>query len=258
MQTKVGFCGYSYHRQFFYSQHKDGFPGFLFRLQTEGVCEVVVNGKKINIGKGDLLLVKPGDRYELRIEESFGSGDYHLFCTGLWMEQWWQRSNKPTVSRIGLDENVIALWRHIIVEDRRPSSEGNRELTGYLVQSLCLLLERAVNETNRSSNRPYVVTRMMRYIEEHATSCLKVEDVADYAGLSVSRAVHLFKTHVEKTIIQYALDIRLSVAMDRMKYTSMTLEHIAEECGFGSYPYFHRVFKKKYGVAPGIYRRRSQ
>jgi AraC family transcriptional regulator of arabinose operon len=40
-----------------------------------------------------------------------------------------------------------------------------------------------------------------------------------------------------------------------MKYTSLTLEQIAEDCGFGTYPYFHRVFHKKYGVAPGIYRR---
>jgi AraC-like DNA-binding protein len=36
-----------------------------------------------------------------------------------------------------------------------------------------------------------------------------------------------------------------------MKYTAMTLEHIVEDCGFGSYPYFHRVFHKKYDLAPG-------
>jgi AraC family transcriptional regulator of arabinose operon len=56
-------------------------------------------------------------------------------------------------------------------------------------------------------------------------------------------------------MMEYAQEVRLSAAMERMKYTTMTLEQIAESCGFGAYPYFHKVFKKKYGVAPGAYRR---
>lgn len=95
----------------------------------------------------------------------------------------------------------------------------------------------------------------MRYIEEHATTVFKVEDVAKHAGLSVSRSVHLFKSAVGKTIMEYTQEIRLAAALERMKYTTHTLEQIAEDCGFGTYPYFHRVFKKKYGVAPGMYRR---
>ncbi|WP_245247400.1 helix-turn-helix domain-containing protein [Paenibacillus sp. PvP091] len=42
--------------------------------------------------------------------------------------------------------------------------------------------------------------------------------------------------------------------MERMKYTSITLEQIAESCGFGGYSYFHRVFKEHYGVSSGVYR----
>lgn len=144
-----------------------------------------------------------------------------------------------------------------MIEKRRPETSQNDELTDYLMRSLCLSLERAITETVPSSNRPYTVTRMMRYIEEHATTELKVKDVARHAGLSVSRSVHLFKSSVGNTMIEYAQEIRLSAAIERMKYTSLTLEQIAEDCGFGSYPYFHKVFKKKFGTAPGIYRRQG-
>lgn len=255
MTTKIGFCGYSYHTQRYFSQFKSGYPTYLFRLQTEGFCEVVIKEGKVGIEKGDLLLIKPGDHYELLIEENQNSADYHLICEGSWVDEWWKRSNKPTVSRIDLDEKLISLWRHLIVEVRRPTSEKNNELSDYLVRALCLSLERAITETAPSFNRPYVVTRMMRYIEEHATTTVKVEDVAKHAGLSVSRAVHLFKSSIGKTIIEYTHEIRLSAAIERMKYTTMTLEQIAENCGFGTYPYFHRVFTKKYGVSPGTYRR---
>ena len=40
---------------------------------------------------------------------------------------------------------------------------------------------------------------MLRFIEEHATIGFKVEEVATETGLSVSRAVHLFKETTGKT-----------------------------------------------------------
>ncbi|MBD8069693.1 AraC family transcriptional regulator [Bacillus sp. PS06] len=254
MTTHIGFCGYSYHTARYYSSDKTRMKGYLFRLQTEGHCEIIVNGRKLEVKKGHILLVKPGDFYELRVEADQKSGDYHLFCEGEWVEQWWKRSVKPTLTRINLDEKLLSLWRHIIIEKRRPSSESNTELSDYLLKALCINLERAVNETTSTVTRPPAVTQMMRYIEEHATNPLKVEEVADYAGLSVSRAVHLFKDSLGKTIIEYTQEIRLSTAINQMKYTAMTLEHIAENCGFGTYPYFYKVFKKKFGIAPGAYR----
>ncbi|MFN7252611.1 MAG: AraC family transcriptional regulator [Anaerobacillus sp.] len=258
MSSHIRFCSYSHHTKGYSSQEdKSGLPGYLFRLQTEGDCEIIVNKRKFNIKKGDLFLAKPGDLYEIRIDGNQISGDYNLLCEGSWLDEWWNRSHKRTVSQIGLDEKLLTLWRHLTIEERRPLTEKNNELSSYLLKALCLTIERAIDETSPTVSRPFTVTRMLRYIEEHATTAFKVEDVAQFSGLSVSRALHLFKSSVGKTMIEYALEIRLSTALNQMKYTPMTLEHIAENCGFGTYPYFHRVFKKKYGVSPGEYRRKE-
>lgn len=248
-------CGYSYHTQGFYSQHKPGSASYLFRLQTEGSCEAKINGEKLLIKKGDLLMVHPEDHYELFVKEKVGSGDYYLICNDAWLDEWWSRSAKRTISHIGINETLISLWQNIIIEERRPLSSDNKMITSYLLRALCLSLERASTETSPAFSRPYSVTRMMRYIEEHALTTFKAGDVAQHAGLSLSRSVHLFKSCVGKTMVEYAQEIRLSSAIDRMIYTNMTLEHIAIECGFGSYSYFCKVFKKKYGTAPGAYRR---
>ncbi|GHI00708.1 AraC family transcriptional regulator [Neobacillus kokaensis] len=253
METNILFCGYSYHINGYHSQHKSGYPVYLFRLQTEGSCEIVVKGKTFSVKKGDLLLIKPGDHYELLIKKGQNSGDYNLGCEGDWIDEWWSRFEKPAISRIDINEHLLSLWRQLLFEKRRPLSSQNEELTGYLLRALCISFERAVKETKH----PYAVTRMMRFIEENAPTAFKVEDVANHAGLSISRSVHLFKNSVGKTMMEYAQEIRLSIAIDRMKYTTMTLEHIAAECGFGTYPYFHKVFKKKYGVSPGSFRRQE-
>lgn len=262
MTTNIYICDYSFHTQQFYTHFKSGLPGYLFRLQTEGRCKAVINGRNLNIEPGDLMLLKPRDTYELLIEERqnglkgplVSSGDYYIICEGDWINEWWNRSPKPAVSRIDLDEKLLSLWLQIVVEKRRTSPGEGGELTDYLLRALCLYLERAVNETAPSFAYPYTVMRMIRYIEEHAIETFKVEEVARHAGLSISRAVHLFKSSFGKTMMEYAHEIRLSSAVEQMKYTSMTLDQIAESCGFGAYPYFHRVFKKKYGMAPGAYR----
>lgn len=255
MKTNIFFCGYSYHINGYHSQHKSGYPVYLFRLQMEGLSEVVIKGRKMELKKGDLLIIEPGDHYELLVKEGQNCGDYHLGCEGTWIDEWWHSSDIDNISQIEIDEKLLTLWRQIMMEKRRPASSQNEELSDYLLRALCLYLERAANETVPSFIYPYSVSRMMRYIEEHATTAFKLEDVARHVGLSISRSVYLFKSNVGKTIIEYALEIRLSAAIERMKYTTMTLEQIAEDCGFGSYPYFHRVFHKKYGVAPGVYRR---
>jgi AraC family transcriptional regulator of arabinose operon len=264
MNTELITCGYSFHMDPFYSSTKSGLPSYLFRLQTEGSCEALVDGHMVPIEPGHLLLFKPGEPYELRIgqaktqpDHKIASGDYYLFCKGEWIDAWWKRSHKPTYMRIDLDPRLISLWRQLILEKRRMEEE-NAELSGYLLQALCLFLERAATETVSLQGRPFTGTRMKRFIEAHATAAFKIEDVADHVGLSISRAVHLFKEYFGKTMIQYATEVRLSSAVERMHDSSMSLEQIALSCGFGSYPYFHRAFKQRFDTSPKIYRQNMQ
>lgn len=260
MEAELLTCGYSFHMEPFYNSTKSGLQSYLFRLQTEGSCEALVDGRMVPVEAGTLLLFQPGDPYELRIEQvsthpdcKIASGDYYLFCKGSWIDAWWNRSVKPTCMRIDLDPRLISLWRQLTLEKRRMEEE-NVELSGYLLQALCLSLERAATETVSLQGRPFTGTRMKRFIEAHATAAFKVEDVADHVGLSISRAVHLFKEYFGKTMIQYATEVRLSSAVERMHDASMSLEQIALSCGFGSYPYFHRAFKIRFGTSPKIYR----
>ncbi|MFD0695058.1 AraC family transcriptional regulator [Paenibacillus sp. GCM10027628] len=264
METELLTCGYSYHMERFEVNSKSGLNSYLFRLQTEGSSVALVQGRFRQIEAGDLLLFKPGDPYELRISEQpeqpdgkIASGDYYLFCKGSWVDRWWNRSAKATCNRIDLDARLISLWRQLILEKRRMEEE-DRELSGYLLQALCLYLERAATETVSLQGRPFTGTRMKRFIEAHATRAFKIEDVAAHVELSVSRAVHLFKECFGKTMMQYALEVRLTSAVERMHDSSMSLEQIALSCGFGSYPYFHRAFKLKFGISPKLFRQQAQ
>lgn len=263
MTKEVLLCGYSYHTTRFYQDHSaPGLHCYLIRLQTEGACTVLAEGRELRLRTGDLLVLKPGTAYEVRVEESpdgvggsskIVSGDYYLFCQGEWMDEWSSRSAKPLPVRIELDETLLALWKMLIVEKCRPKAD-NDELMSYLLRTLCLQLDRVISDHHPYYSRSYTAARMKRFIEANAIETFKVDDLARHVGLSPSRASHFFKEYYGKTIIQYALEIRLSGAVDRMKYTPLSLAQISDSCGFKSYTFFHKAFKQKYGVSPAAFR----
>ncbi len=255
-------CGFSHHTQPFFTGYERSGPGFLFRLQTEGRANALVGGQMTEIAAGDLLLFAPWEPYRLSITpfdhpqrgRTVFSSDYYLSCRGSWIEEWWQRRNRPKLTRVDLEDRLLSLWRNLILE-KRGFGEQQPELTDYMLRSLCLVIDRIIDEQASPQSHPFIVQRIKAYIEEHATVSLRLEELADHVRLSVSRASHLFKEHTGTTIIDYAQEIRLSVAEERMKYSAMTLEQIAETCGFGSYSYFFRIFRRKHGMSPAAYRR---
>ncbi len=207
------------------------------------------------------FFLPPGTTYELRVDGASGkhedpnnitSGDHYLFCQGTWIEQYWKRYQKPVCAKIELQESLLTLWRLLTLENRRQDKDD--ELISYLLRALCLHLDRAIKKTTSSYRLIYSASRMKRYIEQHANQPFKVEDVARKVNLSTSRASHLFKKYYNQTIMSYALDIRLSGAVDRIKHTTMSLEQIAQHSGFRSYTHFHRVFKDKFGQSPSQFR----
>lgn len=255
-------AGYSYHTKPFRTEAYPGVGYYLFRFQSEGNAKALVGGNLVPVGPGDLLLYKPGEPYELRIEaelEASGdtpvaSGDYYFICRGEWIDAWWNERKRPQKLSLPLQDSLLALCRQIVIEHYRGKRQY-KEITDYYLRIFCLTIDREMKEhgVGTETGQSFLAQRMRNYVEEHALESFKLEDVARSAGLSLSRAVHLFKACYGSSIMKYALQIRLAIARERMLYSPMSLEQIAESSGFSSYSYFHRMFRAHYGVSPKKY-----
>ncbi|KIL39659.1 hypothetical protein SD70_18630 [Gordoniibacillus kamchatkensis] len=257
-------AGRSTHGKPFTANMRQGLTDYLLRLQTDGRSLALKNGRMCPILPGDLLLYRPGEPYELRIEPSSDDGtasstDYYLFCCGSWMDDWWQRKLVPDQAHIPLDDTMLAVWRHIIAENRK-LRDGSSAIADYLVRILCLSLDRLVQEGGAQAPdaKSYTAYRIRAFVESHATEPLTLQRIAAHAGLSVSRTVHLFKETFGQSIMDYAIDVRLAVACERIRFDAATLEQAAEQSGFHSYSYFHRTFRARLGMSPKEYRSRVQ
>jgi AraC family transcriptional regulator of arabinose operon len=264
LTTQVLAAGYSYHTRPFHTIRRDGVKSYLIRLQTEGHAYALVEGQLKLISPGDLLIYTPADPYELKILPSgsketapSGSADYYIFCNGSWLDEWWKQNPKPRCIHISVDEGILSIWRQIIAEKRRVWDEL-ADISDYLLRSLCLALDRIILSRNDVKGNIALAYRLKHFIEQNAISHFTLEDAAREAGLSVSRIVHLFKSTFGQTIIDYTIDVRLSIACERIRLTAMPLEQIAETSGFRNYCYFSRKFRARYKISPRQYRNQHQ
>ena len=262
--TEVLHADYAYHYKP-YQTAKRMLNYYYFRLQVEGGCMAFIDGKTVPVGPGDLLLYQPGDVAFFQFVRSPGqsagksliSGNYYMSCRGAWLDEWWARTSLPQRMKIPLGDSLLAIFKEIVQEHRRANAH-KAEVSDYLLRVLCFMIERLTPDLEHHRHTPsQLVGRMKQYITENATTSFRLEDVAKYAGISVPYAVALFKAAFNQTIMQYAMEVRLSIACDRIKFTMTNLEQIAESTGFGSYTYFHRVFRAKFGISPKQYREQN-
>ncbi|MDD4062091.1 MAG: helix-turn-helix domain-containing protein [Kiritimatiellae bacterium] len=84
-----------------------------------------------------------------------------------------------------------------------------------------------------------------------------VDALARKAGLSASQLSRVFAGQIGMSIVEYRQRVRLE--RFRELYAPggrYNMIQAALRAGFGSYPQFHRVFKRHYGFSPAEYRRR--
>jgi two-component system, response regulator YesN len=72
--------------------------------------------------------------------------------------------------------------------------------------------------------------------------------------VSVKYLSRAFKNITGRNFSDYLSEIRMNKAKELLEKTQLTVYDIAISVGYGDPQYFHRVFKKYFGVTPNEYR----
>lgn len=121
-----------------------------------------------------------------------------------------------------------------------------------------LLISERQKKTVSISHNPKSLEKMktvLKYVEEHYTEKLTIDDMAELIFYSKSHFMKFFKVNMGTGFTEYLNDYRLTMAARLLKSSDESILMIAEESGFDNLSYFNRIFKRKYGVSPGSYRK---
>jgi len=96
---------------------------------------------------------------------------------------------------------------------------------------------------------------ILRYIDLNLTKEIREEEVAKYCHYSISYFSKLFKKMVGVSFRDYICSKRLTLAKKLLlEEPNAKIAFVAYQCGYHDVSYFSRIFKKKTGVSPGVFR----
>jgi len=99
------------------------------------------------------------------------------------------------------------------------------------------------------------VHRVQDWLNEHPAEAAPLERLASLAAMSESTLTRAFKANTGLTPLQYQQKVRLEMAATLMRDHRLTLEVIAERCGFADVRHFRRLWTMTFGQSPSHFRK---
>lgn len=95
------------------------------------------------------------------------------------------------------------------------------------------------------------IARTVRWVRDHHRDQIRIEDLADIAGMSASTFHRHFRAVTHMTPIQYQKTIRLQEARAALLSKQGDVTEIAHVVGYDSASQFSREYRRLFGAPPG-------
>lgn len=119
-----------------------------------------------------------------------------------------------------------------------------------MIRHYCLLVQRHSLERYSSA-----VRSCLNYIDFHYMETLNLESLAMRFAVNKNYLSSRFHREVGMTMTDYINQVRVKRAEEPLRKTSLSMQAVAEQCGFSDASYFARTFRKINGVSPNEYRK---
>jgi two-component system response regulator YesN len=127
-----------------------------------------------------------------------------------------------------------------------------------LLHKLSEILENFIHKVSLTKEKKKKVKshKMFEYINRNFTNKITAAEVARAGGLSVSRALHLFKEETGLSLSKYLKKLRIDYGKYLLLNTDMNLADISIENGFFDQSHFTKTFKEIEKMTPSDFRRK--
>ena len=94
----------------------------------------------------------------------------------------------------------------------------------------------------------------VRYINNHFSEKIKIQELARHIGISRSYLVKLVRQETGMSPQEYLITVRMRRAADLLTRSNDPIRSISAECGYDDALAFSKVFKSRFGLNPSDYR----
>lgn len=150
-------------------------------------------------------------------------------------------------------DGFFAVWMKQIHD--LVTGEQEPEEAGSLLETLLLRLRRHEQDRNFIEQKHPALCRAVRFIAEHFRESVNQDQIAEAAGLSVSRLNFLFRRDFGITPVQMLIRKRMEYARMLLADPMKTVTEVAQSVGYSDMNYFIRAFRVRNGITPAAFRK---
>ncbi|RED47795.1 AraC family transcriptional regulator [Seonamhaeicola aphaedonensis] len=224
----------------------------------EGIFESKATGK-INVSDGDAFLLFPGIWHRYKPKKSTGWTERWVGFSGKIASQFLSNgffsTNEPVISKCNKPSILQHFNSLFKLFDEEPYG-FQRTASGICLQLMADLYNIKSGGSNIESLNS-LVAKAKSIMYKNIYSTLNLKKVAQELGVSYSKFRIDFKKQTGISPLQYHLLLKIEKSKELLLNTNKSQKEIAFELGFESDVYFNRLFKRKTGLAPGIFRNLS-
>lgn len=244
-----------------------------FVIIKKGCGRVFVDLQQYIVLEGDIVLILPGQLHSISQHNDFCMeyenilffpgllyGNGQDYCTSRLLRPFFENNFVFPVhinKSFSIYNKLYSCIDAIDILRSAPVPGYELGIKGYLFQFFSLLFTNLIdiNSQKPINSHAAKLKEILSYISIHHSRPLAPSDVAYAAGFSTSHFMKFFKKYMGCTFTEYLNDYRLSAACTLLSTTDKPVLEISCETGFANLSYFNRLFKKKYGISPRIYRK---
>ncbi|MBW3093399.1 AraC family transcriptional regulator [Bifidobacterium sp. 82T10] len=130
------------------------------------------------------------------------------------------------------------------------------ELLATLIETSSAITPQQRERANMLPKSNEYITRAMQYIYAHMDSPLHVSEIAEALFISRTYLYELFQEYLQTTPQLFVAKAKAYQACEWLRKTGMSVQDIAESCGYRSAFAFSKAFKRIIGMSPREYRQR--
>lgn len=108
---------------------------------------------------------------------------------------------------------------------------------------------------SREETENVYVREALEYIQNNYHYGIRVSDISDYVGISRGYLHTLFTKNLNQSPQEYLVNYRITRAEHLLSITDLSVEGVAQSCGYSDPLVFSKLFKKKTGRTPSAYRK---
>ena len=109
---------------------------------------------------------------------------------------------------------------------------------------------------NRNIQHTGIFTKAKEYIWGNYNQEISLRKLSEAVGVNPYYLSHLFRKEMGISFLEYLTSVRMSIAKNLLKQTTLSMMEVCLEVGYQDPSHFAKVFKKKEGIHPTEYRKK--